>query len=128
MLFMKTQKAPNEKEIALMQMVEARDEYERALDMFNYQIVKYIGSYAAAMGGLDAVVFTAGVGENNPLMREDILNQVSFLGIEVDSEANACRGKAVKITTDASRVAAFVIPTNEELAIALDTERLVKAN
>ena len=107
---------------------EGNDRAQLALDMFNYQIVKYIGSYAAVMGGLDAVVFTAGVGENNPIMREAILNQVKFLGVEVDSEANNCRGKAVKITTDASRVAAFVIPTNEELAIALDTERLVKGN
>ena len=105
---------------------EGNDRAQLALDMFNYQIVKFIGSYAAAMGGIDAIVFTAGVGENNPEMRSDILNQVKFLGIEVDREANACRGKAVKITTDASRVAAFVIPTNEELAIALDTQMLVE--
>ncbi len=105
---------------------EGNDRAQLALDMFNYQIVKFIGSYAAAMGGIDAIVFTAGVGENNPIMRADILNQVKFLGIEVDEEANACRGKAVKITKDTSRVAAFVIPTNEELAIALDTEMLVK--
>lgn len=105
---------------------EGNDRAQLALDMFNYQIVKFIGSYAAAMGGIDAIVFTAGVGENNPEMRADILNQVKFLGIEVDREANACRGKAAKITTDASRVAAFVIPTNEELAIALDTQMLVE--
>ncbi|MBQ6946501.1 MAG: acetate kinase [Clostridia bacterium] len=104
---------------------EGNERAQLALDMFNYQIVKYIGSYAAVMGGIDAIVFTAGVGENNPIMREAILDQVKFLGVEVDSEANNCRGKAVKITTENSRVAAFVIPTNEELAIALDTERLV---
>lgn len=106
---------------------EGNERAQLALDMFSYQIVKYIGSYAAAMGGLDAIVFTAGVGENNPQMRADILKQLSYMGIEVDDQSNALRGQAVKITTDASRISAFVIPTNEELAIALDTERLVTA-
>ncbi len=96
-----------------------------ALDMFNYQIVKYIGSYAAVMGGLDAVVFTAGIGENNITTREAVMKQIAYLGVKLDSEANNTRGKEIKITTDDSRVAAYVIPTNEELAIALDTEKLV---
>ncbi len=105
---------------------DGEERAQLALDMFNYQIVKYIGSYAAAMGGIDAIVFTAGVGENNPIMRSQILNSIAYMGIEVDEEANNCRGKAAKLTTDASRISAFVIPTNEELAIALDTELLVK--
>ncbi|MBR5783251.1 MAG: acetate kinase [Clostridia bacterium] len=105
---------------------EGNDRAQLALDMFNYQVKKYIGSYAAAMGGLDAVVFTAGVGENNPILREEICTDLAYMGFDFDSEANKVRGKAAKITKDGSRVAAFVIPTNEELAIALDTQMLVE--
>ncbi len=98
---------------------------EVALKLFNYRVKKYIGSYAAAMGGLDAVVFTAGIGENAIDTREEILSGLEFMGIEVDKEANNCRGKEQFITTEDSSVKAMVIPTNEEFVIAKDTMELV---
>jgi acetate kinase len=101
-----------------------------AMDILIYQIKKYIGSYAAAMGGLDAVVFTAGIGENTPEIRKGALEGLEFLGIELNKEINArTRGSAgvTKLSTDASKVAVYMIPTNEELVIAQDTEALVKA-
>lgn len=106
----------------------ANDGNERAqlaLDMFNYQVKKFIGSYTAVMGGLDAIVFTAGVGENNSVMREQVCGELAYMGIDFDTEANKVRGKATEITRPGSKVRVFTIPTNEELAIALDTERLV---
>jgi len=98
---------------------------EVALKLFNYRVKKYIGSYAAAMGGIDAVVFTAGIGENAIDSREEILSGLEFMGIKVDKEANNCRGKEQFITTEDSSVKAMVIPTNEELVIAKDTMELV---
>lgn len=103
---------------------------ELAIDILIYQIKKYIGSYAAAMGGLDAVVFTAGIGENTPYIRAGALEGLEFLGIEINKEVNAgTRGSSglTKLSTDNSRVAVYMIPTNEELVIAQDTEALVKA-
>ncbi len=105
---------------------EGNERAALALNMFNYQVKKFIGAYMAAMGGLDAIVFTAGIGENNAVMRKQICEELSFLGIEVDDAKNAERGKAQEITKPTSRVHVFVIPTNEELAIALDTEYLVR--
>ena len=96
-----------------------------ALDMFNYNVRKYIGSYAAAMGGLDGIVFTAGIGENSIEVREEILKGLEFLGVKLDKEANNCRGKVQKISTADSKVQVYVIPTNEELVIARDTEDIV---
>jgi len=93
-----------------------------------YQIKKYIGSYAAAMGGVDAVVFTAGLGENNAALRSHVCADMKFLGIEIDEEANAKavrQSNIVKISTDASPVQVYVIPTNEELVIARDTAALI---
>ncbi|MBQ6815933.1 MAG: acetate kinase [Clostridia bacterium] len=92
-----------------------------ALDMQSYQIVKFIGSYIAAMNGVDAIVFAGGIGENNPELRKDICDSFGYLGIKIDDEANHIRGKEVKISTNDSGVGVFVIPTNEELAIARDT-------
>ena len=86
-----------------------------------YSIVKFIGSYIAAMGGVDAIVFTAGVGENSALVRKLILEKLSYLGIELDEEKNNIRGQEIEITKEGSKVRAFIIPTNEELAIAKDT-------
>lgn len=94
---------------------------ELALDMQSYQIVKFIGSYIAAMNGVDAIVFAGGIGENNPELRKDICDNFGYLGIKIDDEANHIRGKEVKISTNDSGVGVFVIPTNEELAIARDT-------
>jgi len=98
-----------------------------AFEIFCYRIRKYIGAYAAAMGGLDAVTFTGGIGENSPLVRAKTLAQLDFLGIEVDDEANrtAPHGKEALISRAGSRTAAAVIPTNEERVIARDTVRVL---
>jgi len=96
-----------------------------ALDMFVYRVKQYIGSYAAIMGGVDAIVFTAGVGENSVEMRESILEGFDFLGVDFDKDKNKVRGKFAEITKEGSKVKAFVIPTNEELMIAKDTLALV---
>ncbi len=95
-----------------------------ALEKFNYTVKKYIGSYAAAMGGLDVVVFTAGLGENSASNRFDICQGLEFLGIEIDAAKNNTRGKEVEISKDGSKVKVFVIPTNEEVMIARDTKVL----
>ena len=95
-----------------------------------YQIKKYIGSYAAAMNGLDAVVFTAGMGENNTELRERVCADMEFYGIKIDNELNAKihhQGDTVEISTADSKVKVYVLPTNEELMIASDTEEIVKA-
>ena len=109
-------------------MAAAADGNERAqlaLDMFDYSVKKFVGAYAAIMGGLDAIVFTAGVGENTPETREAVTNGLEFMGVKVDKEKNFTRG-TVDISADDSRVKTLVIPTNEELMIAMDTYRLVK--
>ncbi len=95
-----------------------------ALDIFEYGVKKYIGAYAAAMGGVDAVVFTAGIGENDATMRADIVSGLEFMGIEIDDSKNAVRG-TVDITKEGARVKTLVIPTNEELMIALETQKLI---
>lgn len=95
-----------------------------ALQMFAYSIKKYIGAYAAAMDGVDAVVFTAGIGENNQSLRKDITCGLGFLGIAIDEEKNKIRGKDIDVTAPGARVKTLVIPTNEELMIAIDTERI----
>ena len=96
-------------------------------DMLCYQIKKYIGSYSAAMGGLDAIVFTAGIGEHAPYIREHALEGLEYLGVKLDLERNnfGHSGSPVKISADDSRVAVYMIPTNEELVIASDTEAIV---
>ena len=98
---------------------------ELALEMFAYSVKKLIGAYAAAMGGVDAVVFTAGVGENDGVVRKMITDGLGFMGVEVNQEKNSTRG-TVDITADGARVKTLVIPTNEELMIAIDTKRLVE--
>ncbi len=91
-------------------------------EILQYQIKKYIGAYAAAMNGLDAVIFTGGIGENDSATREGALKDMSFFGIEIDSELNnSVKGRLVKISTPASKVEVWVVPTNEELLIARDT-------
>jgi acetate kinase len=96
-----------------------------AIEIFTYRVAKYIGAYAAAMNGLDAIVFTAGMGERSAPIRARILAFATFLGIEVDEEKNR-RGETV-FSTPGSKVAAMMIPTNEELVIARDTHRLITA-
>lgn len=106
----------------------AADGHERAqlaLNMFHYRVRKYIGAYAAVMGGVDIVVFTGGIGENGDDSRQEICKDFNFLGLELDPEKNkGLRSKAAIISTDDSRVKVVVMPTNEELAIALDTYKL----
>lgn len=96
-----------------------------ALDIFHYKVRSQIGAYAAVMGGVDAIVFTAGVGENGPETREACLKGLEFLGVEIDTERNAVRGKVREISKENCKVKAFVIPTNEELMIARDTVKLI---
>ena len=95
-----------------------------ALDKFCYETKKYIGAYAAALGGLDCLVFTAGVGENGPTNRANICKGLEFMGVKIDPERNKVRGEEALISTDDSRVKVWVIPTNEELMIAQDTAAL----
>ena len=93
---------------------------------FCYRVVKYIGSYVAAMNGVDNIVFTAGVGENNPDLRAEIMKHFEYLGIRIDEEKNKINGEEVLISTEDSKVKVYVIPTNEELAIARETVALVQ--
>ena len=95
-----------------------------ALDMFSYGVKKYIGAYAAAMGGVDAIVFTAGVGENSADQRLAIASGLEFMGVKMDADANNVRGKEAIISAIDSKVKVLLIPTNEELMIALDTAAL----
>ena len=107
----------------------SKDGNERAaaaLDIFAYRVAKYVGSYAAAMNGVDVIAFTAGIGENDANMREKICGYLGYLGITVDCEANAVRGQEKVISTADSKVTVMVVPTNEELAIARETVALVK--
>lgn len=98
-----------------------------ALDTFIYKVTKYIGSYVAAMNGVDVICFTAGVGENSPIIREQIINNyLGFLGVKLNEEANNKRGEDIAISTPDSATTVMVIPTNEELAIARETYALVK--
>ena len=98
----------------------------RAMKGFCYRVAKYIGSYVAAMNGVDAICFTAGVGENGPIVRNFVCDRLGFLGIELDQELNNKRGMDLDITTPESKTRVLVIPTNEELAIARETAALVK--
>ena len=104
---------------------EGNERAQLALDKFAYEVRKYIGSYAAAMGGVDIITFTAGIGENGPDMRESICRGLEFLGVRVDHEKNQVRGKETDISAADSTVKVYVIPTNEELMIARDTLALV---
>jgi acetate kinase len=102
------------------------DEHAKlAQDMYFYRIKKYIGAYAAAMGGLDVIVFTAGVGENQIGMRSEVCKNMEFLGIKFDEEKNKVRGEEAVISADDSKVKVVVIPTDEELMIATDTMNLL---
>ena len=98
-----------------------------AMDVFSYRVAKYIGSYAAAMNGVDDIVFTAGIGENDDYVREEVCKYLGYLGVDFDTEVNTgLRGKEAELTKEGSKVKVFVIPTNEELAIARETLALVK--
>ena len=105
---------------------EGNNRAKAALNMFCYGIKKYIGSYAAAMGGVDAIVFTAGVGENDCATRSAIVEGLEFLGIKIDAEKNKLRGQAIDVSAEGAAVRTLVIPTDEEMMIAIETERLTK--
>ncbi|HJG83250.1 MAG TPA: acetate kinase [Lacrimispora saccharolytica] len=102
------------------------DKAQAALDIFAYRVIKYIGAYAAAMNGVDAIAFTAGIGENDANCRKNVCKNLSYLGVAIDEELNNCRGVEREISTPDSKVRVFVVPTNEELAIARETMALVK--
>ena len=104
---------------------EGNERAQLALDMFHYWVAKTAGGYAAAMNGVDAIVFTAGVGENSADTRAAICEYFGYLGVKIDLEVNNCRGKEVEISVPESPVKVFVIPTNEELVIARDTRDIV---
>ena len=96
-----------------------------ALDVFCYKVAKYVGSYVAAMNGVDAIVFTAGIGENDWYVRQEVCKYLGYLGIEIDAEANKTSGAEVELSKPGSKVKVLVVPTNEELAIARETVALV---
>ncbi len=107
---------------------EGNHRAQLALDIVVYEIQKFIGAYTVAMGGLDAIVFTAGIGENDASMRENVCRGLEFMGVEFDAEKNAQRyGSAVELSKPASKVKVYMIPTNEELVIAKDTEAIVSS-
>ncbi|MNI04403.1 Acetate kinase [compost metagenome] len=98
-----------------------------AFEMYEYRLRKYIGAYAAAMNGVDVIVFTAGVGENSVVVREKVCENLSYLGVEIDPELNKIRsGEPRRISSANSKVEVLVVPTNEELVIARDTNRIVQ--
>lgn len=105
---------------------EGNERAHLALEMYNYRIKKYIGAYAAAMNGVDIIVFTAGVGENQEGVRWDSCADMEYLGIKMDAERNHCRGEERILSTDDSKVKVVLIPTDEEIVIARDTMKLVK--
>ena len=110
-------------------MKEGNARAKLAFDMLCYQIKKFIGSYSAAMGGVDGIVFTAGIGEHTPYIREHALEGLEYLGVKLDKERNTFghSNTPVKLSADDSSVQIYMIPTNEELVIAGDTERIVNS-
>lgn len=105
---------------------EGNERAKIALEIFSYGVKKYIGAYAAAMGGVDAIVFTAGIGENNGAVRADSVSGLEYMGVKLDAELNKMRGKEMRISTPDSKVEVWCVPTNEELMIAMDTYELCK--
>ena len=103
------------------------EDAEAALEMQSYGVRKYIGAYAAAMGGVDAIVFTAGIGENGPALREKVMRDMEFMGAKLDPAKNNIRGKEADVSADDSKVRVLVIPTDEEIVIARDTQTLVNS-
>ncbi|KNY25117.1 acetate/propionate family kinase [Pseudobacteroides cellulosolvens] len=105
---------------------EGNERASLAIEIFCYRVKKYIGEYAAVMDGVDLLIFTAGIGENNPLVRKKVLSGMDYMGIDVDWEKNEVKGKELDISAPGSKVKTMVIPTNEELAIARETLKLLK--
>ena len=105
---------------------EGNAKAQLALDIFDYRVIKYVGAYAAVMNGVDAIAFTAGIGENNKELRKNVCANLGYLGVKIDDERNNVRGEERIISTDDSKVKVLLVPTNEELAIARETLALVK--
>ena len=105
---------------------QGNEKAKDALDTYAYRVAKYVGAYAAAMQGVDVIAFTAGVGENNKEARAKIMEYLGYLGVAIDEEKNQIRGEEVRISTADSKTAVWIVPTNEELAIARETLRLLK--
>ena len=107
-----------------------KPEIKLAFDMYCYRIMKYVASYAGVLNGVDAIVFTAGCGENTPELREQVCNNLTYLGLKFDNEKNynLARGAEAEISAKDSKVKVFVIPTDEEYVIAKETEKIIKAN
>ena len=110
------------------QYLEGNQDAITAVDVYVHALIKYIGAYLAVLGGVDAIIFTAGIGENSSFIRKKVCERLGFLGIELNEEANHIRGRAAEITTPSSKVKVLVIPTNEELLIAKDTYSLLDDN
>jgi len=104
---------------------DGNERAQTALDIFDYRVIKYIGAYIAAMGSVDAIVFTAGIGEIQSRTRANIINNLRYLDVYLNEEANQTRKQEIEISTPESRVKVFVIPTNEELVIARDTAKII---
>ena len=97
-----------------------------ALDAFHYAIASYVAKCAVAMGGIDVLTFTAGVGEKSPYSRSEVCKKLEFLGVKIDEELNNIKGEEREISTPESKVKVFIVPTNEELMIAKETEEILK--
>ena len=97
-----------------------------AINSFKYAVACYIAKYAVAMGGIDAIIFTGGVGENQVSIRKGVCDQLKFMGVDIDDERNNVRSEEKLISKDSSKIEVWVIPTNEELMIAKETEKLCK--
>ena len=117
--------APDFREIEA-ESVNGNERADIAMKSFKYAVASFIAKYAVAMNGVDAIVFTGGVGENQIKIREGICNQITFMGVEIDPEKNNIRSEEKLVSKDSSKVKVYVIPTNEELMIAKETERLIK--
>ena len=105
---------------------DGNEQADIALKTWAYRVAKYVGAYAAAMNGVDVIAFTAGVGENNVDARAEVCSYLGYLGVTINAEANKKRGEEVEISTPDSTTKVYVVPTDEELAIARETARLVK--
>jgi len=97
-----------------------------ALDIFNYTVAQHVAKYAVTLGGIDAIVFTAGIGENAATTRKGVCDYLEFMGVKLNDEKNKVRGEEIEISTPDSKIRVFIIPTNEELVIARDTKNLVQ--
>ena len=118
--------APDFREIELASYDDNNERAQIAIKQFTYSIASYVAKYAVAMGGVDYIIFTGGVGENQINIRKSICEQLTFMGVNIDANANNMRGEEKMISTSDSKVKVYVIPTNEELVIAKETERLIK--